>query len=141
MSYESFIDSKSASSKASGLDPDSLAQHLFPFQSDLVRWALRRGRAAIFADTGLGKTFMQIEWARHVSRHGRVLILTPLAVAQQTVAALSPFAGIASEGVVSVELGRRFVGAELKESYYKQAVANLRAAAPDAAKQKILAFA
>jgi len=48
---------------------------------------------------------------------------------------LSPFAGIASEGVVSIELGRRFVGAELKASYYQQAVANLRAAAPDSDKQ------
>jgi DNA modification methylase len=51
---------------------------------------------------------------------------------------LSPFAGIASEGVISVELGRRFVGAELKGSYYKQAVANLRAASPDTAKQAAL---
>ena len=53
---------------------------------DLVSWALRRGRAALFADTGLGKTSMQVEWARVVSeRAGRVLILAPLAVAEQTV--------------------------------------------------------
>jgi superfamily II DNA or RNA helicase len=51
----------------------------------IVQWALDRGRAAIFADTGLGKTAMQVEWARHVATHGRVLILAPLAVAEQTV--------------------------------------------------------
>jgi DNA modification methylase len=51
---------------------------------------------------------------------------------------LSPFAGIASEGVVAIELGRRFVGVELKGSYYRQAVANLRAAAPDTARQSDL---
>jgi hypothetical protein len=63
----------------------TVADHLFSHQQDLVEWALRRGRAAIFADTGLGKTAMQIEWARHVSTAGRVLILAPLAVAEQTV--------------------------------------------------------
>lgn len=62
-----------------------VAAHLFPHQHDLVEWALRRGRAAIFADTGLGKTAMQVEWARHVASAGRVLILAPLAVAEQTV--------------------------------------------------------
>jgi hypothetical protein len=57
---------------------------LFGFQRALVRWAIRKGRAAIFADTGLGKTAMQLEWARHVA--DRTLILAPLAVARQTVA-------------------------------------------------------
>jgi len=58
---------------------------LYPHQRDLVAWALRRGRAALFADTGLGKTAMQLEWAKHVPAD-RVLILAPLAVAAQTVA-------------------------------------------------------
>jgi hypothetical protein len=63
--------------------PDSL----FDFQSALVEWALRKGRAAIFADCGLGKTLMQLAWAENVLRfrNRSVLILTPLAVAQQTV--------------------------------------------------------
>lgn len=56
---------------------------LKPFQSDLVIWAARVGRAAIWADTGLGKTRMQLEWARVVS--DTALIVTPLAVAEQTV--------------------------------------------------------
>lgn len=68
--------------------PDDLHPMLFPFQADLTRWALRRGRAAIFADTGLGKTLMQLEWAHQVALHTgrRILILAPLAVASQTVA-------------------------------------------------------
>jgi len=56
---------------------------LFDFQRDIVKWALRRGRAAIFADCGLGKTPMQLEWANHIP--GNVLILAPLAVSAQTV--------------------------------------------------------
>jgi superfamily II DNA or RNA helicase len=62
-----------------------LNEHLFPHQRSLVDWALGRGRAAIFADTGLGKTLMQTAWADVVAEQGRVLILAPLAVAEQTV--------------------------------------------------------
>lgn len=83
--YAAFVARKGASIDVAGLSGDDIAPHLFPFQRDLVRWALRRGRAALFADTGLGKTAMQIEWGRHVLARGRVLALTPLAVAQQTV--------------------------------------------------------
>jgi superfamily II DNA or RNA helicase len=69
-----------------GMEPPKLNKKLFPYQADLVKWALRRGRAALFADTGMGKTFMQVEWARAVAGDDkRVLILAPLAVAEQTV--------------------------------------------------------
>jgi len=88
MQYHEWIAAKSAIPQRLGMDiqPSALASHLFPFQRDLVQWTLKKGRAALFADTGLGKTAMQLEWARHVSaRMSRVLILTPLAVAQQTV--------------------------------------------------------
>lgn len=82
--YAAFLAGKAVADPATGLaDVPDLSGHLFGFQRDIVRWALRRGRAALFADCGLGKTLMQLEWARHVP--GRVLILTPLAVAQQTV--------------------------------------------------------
>jgi len=88
-SYESFIQSKRATMPPSGfsVDRDALHPSLFDFQRDLVRWALRRGRAAIFAGTGLGKTRMQTEWAMNVHRlsGGDVLMLAPLAVAAQTV--------------------------------------------------------
>lgn len=83
--YEDVIARKSASVPASGfvVAPDALAPHLFPHQRDLVRWALRRGRAAIFAQTGLGKGPMLLEWSRMVSEHGRVIVLAPLAVGPQ----------------------------------------------------------
>lgn len=85
--YAALIAAKSKTQSFDGIRVDArdVSPALYPHQRDLVRWALRKGRAAIFADTGLGKTAMQIEWARHVSKHGRVLILAPLAVAAQTV--------------------------------------------------------
>lgn len=90
--YVGYVDAKGASERFAPVDDDPcLASHLYPHQRDLTRWALRKGRAAIFADTGLGKTAMQLEWARHASRHGRVLIVAPLAVAQQTVSEGSRF--------------------------------------------------
>lgn len=83
-SYEEFIASKIAAAPAVGIevDNDDLHESLYPFQRDLVRWSLRKGRAALFADTGLGKTLMQLEWAKHAAE--RTLILAPLAVALQT---------------------------------------------------------
>lgn len=89
MDYEQFIESKRVYVTPSGFDIDrgDLNPMLFSFQRDIVRWALRRGKAAIFADCGLGKTPMQLEWAHQVHQYtGRdVLILAPLAVSQQTV--------------------------------------------------------
>lgn len=89
--YAAFIAHKGRSEAFQSVEHDGLSSHLYPHQRDLVSWALRKGRAAIFADTGLGKTAMYLEWARHVERHGPVLILTPLAVAQQTVAEAGRF--------------------------------------------------
>lgn len=85
--YQQFLRSKQTISKASGFECGRISPILFDFQRDIVRWALRQGRAAIFADCGLGKTFMQLEWAKHVHKHtdGQVLILAPLAVSAQTV--------------------------------------------------------
>jgi hypothetical protein len=83
--YSKFIEQKSIEVAPAGLEKHGpLNPALFPFQADIVNWALRRGRAAIFADCGMGKTLMQLEWAHHIP--GKVLILAPLAVAQQTVA-------------------------------------------------------
>src|SRR5213596_1695584 len=84
MTYADFLAAKRPIAHAIGpSDPGEVHPILFPFQRDLVRWAARKGRAAIFADTGLGKTFMQVEWAR-LSRK-RTLIVAPLSVAKQTV--------------------------------------------------------
>ena len=87
MEYEDFIASKSLAMEPCGFEPGEINPMLFEFQRDIVRWACRKGRAAIFADCGLGKTPMQLEWAHQVLAHegsGSVLILAPLAVAQQT---------------------------------------------------------
>jgi len=87
MSYAEFIKAKAIADVATGFEPSDLKPHLFDFQAAQVAWACKRGRAALFNDTGLGKTAMQAEWARQVAQHtgGRVLIAAPLCVAQQTV--------------------------------------------------------
>lgn len=87
MNYADFVTRKLSSSPLTGIStPVELPDGMFPHQDDLTRWAIRRGRAAIFADTGLGKTRMQLAWARAVNAATgcRVVILAPLAVAQQT---------------------------------------------------------
>ena len=90
MDYEEFIKQKSESTLHTDgilVDADELNPMLYPFQRDIVRWALAKGRAAIFADCGLGKTPMQLEWAKNVllARGGMILVLAPLAVSAQTV--------------------------------------------------------
>ena len=87
MTYQQFIQSKQAKTAAVGFEPEDLNRHLFPFQKEIVQRACRRGKYAIFADCGLGKTLMQLEWAHQVAKEtgGTVLILCPLAVAAQTV--------------------------------------------------------
>ena len=86
-SYEEIIAAKERYAPASGFDAEVNEDWLFPFQRHIVRWALAGGRRAVFADTGLGKSRMQLAWADRVARHtgGRVLILAPLAVGPQTV--------------------------------------------------------
>lgn len=88
MSYSKFISEKLGVLASAGIDTPLRDYALFPHQRDLTAWALRRGRAAIFADTGLGKMRMAIAWADTVVTHtGQpVIILCPLAVAQQFVA-------------------------------------------------------
>jgi len=86
--YQEFLASKRRVDPDSGLQScPALPAPLFPHQRDIVRWALRRGRAAIFAQTGLGKSLMELSWggAIHEATGGDVLLLTPLAVAGQMV--------------------------------------------------------
>lgn len=88
VSYENFIASKAITATSSGITvpEEELNPMLFDFQRDIVKWALAKGRAAIFADCGDGKTAMQLEWAEQI-RHrtgGKVLIVAPLAVSAQT---------------------------------------------------------
>lgn len=84
--YADFLDRKAQLGQSSGFDPVWMPEFLFPFQRSLTEWAIRKGRAALFADCGLGKTAMQLVWAENVVRktNGKVLVLTPLAVSDQT---------------------------------------------------------
>lgn len=89
MNYQEFIQQKHKRLASVGFDPtpDMLHPKLFDFQAHIVPWALKLGRAAVFAECGLGKSLMQINWADAVHRHtgGKVLILTPLSVSEQTI--------------------------------------------------------
>ena len=88
MNYEEFLSNKRFVLESSGFDIDisELNPKLFQYEKDVVRWALKKGKACIFSDCGTGKTAMQLEWANKVHEHtgGKILILAPLAVAEQT---------------------------------------------------------
>lgn len=87
MDYIEFLKNKKHLSGNFGFDPINIPDYLFDFQQHIVEWALRKGRGAIFVDTGLGKTIIQLVIADNIVKktNGRVLILTPLAVAFQFV--------------------------------------------------------
>lgn len=87
MNYQDFLDIKTQIGSMDGFKPVFKHDSLFDFQSYLVEWALLKGRSALFEDCGLGKTIQQLIWAENVIRktNKNVLILTPLAVAGQTV--------------------------------------------------------
>jgi hypothetical protein len=93
MNYSEFLDSKTHSSNEYGFDPLWIPDSAFDFQESLLEWSLRRGRSGIFADCGLGKTLIELAWAENVVRktNGRILNLTPLAVAHQTVTEADKF--------------------------------------------------
>ena len=87
MNYSEFLEKKSNLSGNFGFDPLFMPDYLKDFQKHLVGWSLSKGRSAIFADCGLGKTVIQLVWAQNVVQktNGRVLILAPLSVGQQTI--------------------------------------------------------
>lgn len=103
MSYVDFLARKRLRDPATGIaDSVSVPDILKPHQRDITRWALRRGRAAVFAGTGLGKTLIELTWAERVAQYaGRpVLILAPLAVAHQHLREAAKFG-------ISAQLARR----------------------------------
>lgn len=85
--YDSFLRSKCHEGAEHGFDPVFMPEGLKDFQAAMVKWAVRKGRAAMFEDCGMGKTYQSLVWAQNVAQHTNkpVLVLTPLAVAQQTV--------------------------------------------------------
>lgn len=87
MSYQEFLNNKSQYGVLSGFEPVFIPDFLFDFQKNIIEWSIRKGRAAIFADCGLGKTPMFLVWAENIIRHTNknVLIVTPLAVSHQTI--------------------------------------------------------
>lgn len=105
MSYEAFLERKRMVDPATGMsNVPELPAFLFPHQRAITSWALRRGRAAIFAGTGLGKTAMELIWGSEVARHtGKpVLIFAPLAVSQQHIREANKF-GLAARIVRSTD--------------------------------------
>jgi len=116
--YEAFLNQKSQIGVADGFEPNTLPEFLFGFQRDIVDWAVRRGRAAIFADCGMGKTPMQLVWAENVVRETNkpVLIATPLAVGYQLIGEAEKF-GIEA---VRVSDGRVPTGARIVTTNYER---------------------
>ncbi len=87
MTYEEFLKSKQQIIKPSGFDCIPANKYMFDYQRDITKWGIKKGKSAMFLDTGLGKTIIQLVWADEICRHtgGKVLILAPLAVSKQTI--------------------------------------------------------
>jgi hypothetical protein len=96
--YDEFIKSKLRRAECNGFDPFEITAPLFPFQKHVTGWAIKKGRAALFEECGLGKTLQQLEWAYQVAKKTgeMVLILTPLAVSRQTFDEATRFGYIAN---------------------------------------------
>ena len=88
MEYHNFLNSKEFKYESSGFDVniEEINPNLFEFQKHIVKWALKKGKAALFLDTGLGKTICQLEFANQIIKKfgGKILIIAPLAVSMQT---------------------------------------------------------
>lgn len=84
--YHKFLENKRINIPSAGFNVDNLNPKLFDFQRDIVQWALRKGKASVFADCGLGKTPMQLVWSQHVAERTNkpVINFAPLAVSKQT---------------------------------------------------------
>ena len=93
LGYQEFLKGKQRAFQPCGFETGALNPNLFDWQERITRWALRKGRAALFEDCGLGKTLQQLEWAHRVAQHTKrpLLIFAPLAVARQTKAEGSKF--------------------------------------------------
>ena len=118
--YDTFLATKVHVDQPSGIEASNISSALYPFESDIVTWAVRRGRAAIFADCGLGKTIMQIEWARQLGQ--RTLFVAPLGVTAQTIDEANRLLGMTvvyvteptddQYQITNYERIKRFVGAD-----------------------------
>ena len=118
--YSDFIRKKSQLGGNYGFAPLVMPKFLFDFQSHLVEWALVKGRAAIFADCGMGKTPMQLVWAENVVRKENkpVLIIAPLAVSQQTVEEAIKFDIEALRSMTGIVQGARILVTNYERLHY-----------------------
>lgn len=108
--YKAFIQSKTQLSGEYGFKPFFLPDCLFDFQRELVCWSVHKGRAALFADCGMGKTIMQLVYAQNIveKTNGRVITFTPLAVGPQTIREAEKFgieAHLCRDGKIPVKSG------------------------------------
>jgi hypothetical protein len=107
--YAEFLAGKQQLADRGGFEPTTVPDHLFDFQAELLMWAVRQGRGALFADCGLGKTPMELAWAENVHTHTLrpVLLLTPLAVGFQIVREAEKFghdAAISRDGAITAPI-------------------------------------
>lgn len=111
MDYNEFLKSKAQNADFAGFDPAWMPDFLYPFQRYLVDWSIRKGRGAMLVDCGMGKTPMQLVWAENVVRKTNkpVLVMTPLAVARQTVAEGAKFGIDCRRSSGKIEPGARVV--------------------------------
>ena len=118
ISYSEFLSQKAQLGSMGGFEPLTVPDYLYPFQRDLVEWAVRKGRAGIFADCGMGKTPMQLVWAQNVveKTNKPVLIATPLAVSYQLIQEAEKF-GIEA---VRISDGRVPKGARIVVTNYER---------------------
>ncbi len=157
MGYDNFIQSKRHSVQDFGIKLNWLPDEMFDYQKHVSEVGVKKGRFAEFLDTGLGKTVIELTIAKNYLHHTNkpVLIITPLAVAFQFIkdaakhvhplqldvidrvidlwsnpgeVVLTPFMGVGSEVYSPVSLGRKAIGIELKDSYFRQAIQNLETA-------------
>jgi len=106
--YDEFIKNKIRKAQEYGFEPNTINAPLFEWQKQVVEWAIKKGRAALFEECGLGKTLQQLEWAHQVSIYTEkpVLVLTPLAVAKQTESEATKFGYTAKVVSESSEITR-----------------------------------
>lgn len=118
--YSAFLERKSQIGGDHGFSPSFVPDFLFDFQASLVDWAVRKGRAALFADCGMGKTPMQLVWAQNVvERENKpVLVLAPLSVSQQTVEEAEKFGIDAKRIMDGKAAGARVIATNYERLHY-----------------------
>jgi len=128
--YSQFLARKRLSDPSTGIvDPDDMPAVMKPHQRDITRWALRRGRAAVFAGTLQYRGGRENADERHIAPLQLEVIRRCIELwSAPGDIVMTPFAGIGSELFIAVEMGRKAIGVELKPSYFRQAVKNLESA-------------